>query len=80
MKKSEMEQMIADQADQIAALIERNDQLMIINEHTRDIANRALDLCDKLRIQVQQQRRTISDLLQSEDVLDIHFPNTETES
>ena len=78
MKKSEMEQIIADQADEIAALIERNDQLLTINEEIKSIALRALDLCDHLRVQVQQQQRTISDLLKAEDILDIHFPNTES--
>ena len=77
MKKWELEQIIADQADQIAALIERNDQLLTINEETRSIAVRALDLCDKLRTENEKFKRTIGDILNDYHSQDINFPNTE---
>ena len=84
--KEDLEQIISDQADQIAALIERNDQLLNALEATRSIAHRALDLAEEYRTEVHKLRRTISDIVSDHYKkvtdnpnvgLDINFPNTE---
>ena len=77
MKKSELEQIIADQADQIAALIERNDQLLVAVDEYKSIAFRALDLAEEYRTEVHKLRRTIKDIIHKDDYQNIHFPNTE---
>ena len=85
-EKEDLQQIIADQADQIAFLIDRNDQLLTVLDETRSIASRALDLADKYRIESCKLRRTISDILSEHykkvpkdhnESLDINFPNTE---
>ena len=77
MKKSELEQIIADQADQIAALIERNDQLLKALDEYRSIAFRALNIAEGYKNESIKLRRTIKDIIHKDDYQDIHFPNTE---
>ena len=79
MKKTELEQIIADQADQIAALIERNDQLLEAVDEYKSIAFRALNIADGYKNESIKLRRTIKDIIHKDDYQDIHFPNTEKE-
>lgn len=84
--KEELQQIISDQADQIAALIERNDQLIDALNAYKSIAHRALDLAEEYRTEAHKLRRTISDIVSEHYKkvtdnpnvsLDINFPNTE---
>lgn len=81
MKKSEMEQLIADHADEIANLIEELDRVMTIKDKAMELCARAVNYCEQYRAENEKLHRTIHDIINhSNDIKDIHFPNTEKET